>query len=47
VDPLDDIEVITLELILADLQMAENTLSRLEKQARGKKEFVSTLELLK
>ena len=37
VDPIEDIEVITLELILADLQMAENTLSRLEKQAKGRK----------
>jgi GTP-binding protein YchF len=47
IDPLDDIEVITLELILADLQMAENTLARLEKQAKGKKEFAATLQLLK
>src|SRR5579872_5640557 len=39
VNPLDDIEVITLELVLADLQMAENTLGRLEKQAKGKKEL--------
>lgn len=46
-DPLDDIEVINLELILSDLQMAENTLLRLEKQAKGKKEFAGTVELLK
>jgi GTP-binding protein YchF len=46
-DPLDDIEVITLELILADLQMAENTIARLEKQAKGKKELMTALELLK
>lgn len=47
VDPLQDIEIISLELILADLQMAENSLSRMEKQARGKKELVPTLEFLK
>lgn len=47
VNPLDDIEVITLELILADLQMAENTLNRLEKQAKGKKELQPAVEFLK
>lgn len=47
VDPLDDISVITLELILADLQMAENASQKLEKQAKGKKELLPTLELLK
>lgn len=38
IDPISDIEVINLELILADMQMAENSLVKLEKQARGKKE---------
>src|SRR5208283_2933939 len=33
VDPLEDIEVINLELILSDLQTVENIASRLEKQA--------------
>lgn len=47
VDPIEDIEVIQLELILADLQMAENTLSRLEKQAKGKKELQPGVEFLK
>lgn len=47
VDPLQDIEVITLELILADLQMAENSLSRIEKQAKGKKELLPNVDLLK
>lgn len=47
VDPLDDISVITLELILADIQMAENTLSRLERQAKGKKELQASVDLLK
>lgn len=47
VNPLDDIEVITLELVLADLQMVENTLSRLEKQAKGKKELQPSVDFLK
>lgn len=38
INPINDIEVINLELILADLQMAENSLQKLEKQAKGKKE---------
>lgn len=46
IDPIEDIEVINLELILADLQMIENTLSRLEKQAKLKKELVPSVELL-
>lgn len=47
INPLDDIEVIHLELVLADLQMAENALSRIEKQAKGKKELQPTIHLLK
>lgn len=47
VDPIDDIEVITLELILSDLQMAENSLSRIEKQAKGKKELIPAVEFFK
>lgn len=47
VDPLDDIEVITLELILADLQMVENTLGRVEKQAKGKKDLQPQVDFLK
>ncbi len=39
VDPIDDIEVINLELILSDLQMAENIATRLEKQMKTKKEY--------
>ena len=46
IDPLDDIEVITMELILADLQMVENTLARLEKQAKTKKDLAPTIEFL-
>jgi hypothetical protein len=47
VDPIADIEVINLELILSDLQMAENTASRMEKQVKGKKELVPILDALK
>ncbi len=39
IDPIQDIEVINLELSLADLQMAENVLKRLEKLIKGKKEL--------
>ncbi len=46
VDPLSDIAVINLELILADLQMAENTLGKMEKQIKAKKELAATAELL-
>lgn len=47
VDPLQDIEVISIELILADLQMAENSYSRMEKQAKSKKELIPTVNFLK
>ncbi len=47
VDPIADIEVINLELILSDLQMAENIVSRLEKQMKGKKELVPIVETLR
>ena len=39
IDPIDDIETINLELILADLQTAENIQSKVEKKARIAKEF--------
>lgn len=45
VDPVSDAETIQLELILADLQMAENTASKIEKQAKGKKEMQPLLTL--
>ncbi len=47
VDPIADIKIINMELILSDLQMAENTYSRMEKQAKGKKELQPTLDVLK
>ncbi|MBN4066941.1 redox-regulated ATPase YchF [Simkania negevensis] len=46
IDPVADIEVINLELILADLQLAENVRSKLEKQARLNKEYAAKLEIL-
>ncbi len=47
VDPIADIKIINMELILSDLQMAENTYTRMEKQAKGKKEMQPTLDVLK
>lgn len=47
VDPIGDIEVINLELILADLQMVENTLTKLEKQLKIKKDLAPVVEALK
>lgn len=46
IDPIHDIEVINLELMLADLQSAENVIERLEKQVKTKKELVPTLSVL-
>lgn len=46
IDPIRDIEVINLELILADLQSAENMIGRLKKQAKSQKEEVKALNLL-
>lgn len=47
IHPLEDIQIINLELVLADLQMAENILQKLEKQAKGKKELLVSCEALK
>jgi GTP-binding protein YchF len=47
VDPIHDIEIINMELRLADLQMIDNVLGRLEKQAKTKKELGLTVETLK
>lgn len=38
INPIHDIEVINLELILSDMQTIENSLPKLEKLAKGKKE---------
>ncbi len=47
VNPIDDILTIQLELILSDLQMAENVYQKMLKQAKGKKELQPTLYALK
>jgi ribosome-binding ATPase len=44
VDPVDDIEVIHTELILADLQTLEKALPRLDKEVKGKKTDEAVLE---
>ncbi|HEY9615602.1 MAG TPA: redox-regulated ATPase YchF [Microcoleaceae cyanobacterium] len=46
VDPLRDIEVINLELALADLGQIEKRLDRARKQARGNKEIQAEVEAL-
>jgi GTP-binding protein YchF len=46
VDPIADIEVINLELVLADLQMIENIAQKLEKQLKGKKELQPVYDTL-
>jgi ribosome-binding ATPase len=46
VDPIHDIEVINLELILADLQMADNIAKKMEKQLKGKKELQPVFDVL-
>ncbi|MDN3504907.1 MAG: redox-regulated ATPase YchF [Rhabdochlamydiaceae bacterium] len=47
INPIEDIEVINLELILADIQMGENALVKMEKQARTNKELLKAVESLK
>lgn len=47
VDPIQDMEVIALELQLSDLQMVENVMGRLEKQMKGNKELIPVFETLK
>lgn len=46
VDPIADIEVINLELILSDLGMLENILQKLEKQIKTKKELLPPFHTL-
>lgn len=47
IDPIADIEVIELELILADLQTVSNLLPKLEKKEKGQKEKTGIVDLLK
>lgn len=46
VNPVEDIEIINLELILADLASVENSLSRIEKQVKTKKELAPAFACL-
>lgn len=46
VDPIEDIETINLELILADLQMVENILSKVERQAKSDKKLAEKRDML-
>ena len=46
VDPISDIQIINLELILSDLQTIDNILKKLEKQAKGKKELMLQVDVL-
>lgn len=47
IDPIEDIKTINLELVLADLQMAENIYPKLEKQLKGNKELQLHLDFIK
>ena len=47
IDPIRDIEIVNLELVLADHQTAEKMIAPLEYRARGKKEVDLELELMK
>lgn len=46
VNPIEDIEVINLELVLSDLQMAEKILQKIEKTAKSQKEKPLALSVL-
>lgn len=46
VNPQDDCDVISLELVLADCQMIENILVKLKKQAKSKKELQDEVAIL-
>lgn len=46
VDPIEDIEIINLELILADLASCENSLGKIEKQLKTKKELQPSFDML-
>ncbi len=46
IDPIEDIETINLELILADLQVAENIKTKLDKKNRLKKDSLDEINLI-
>lgn len=45
IDPVLDIEIVNLELVLADLQQLERKIERLSRQAKGDKKFQKDLEV--
>ena len=47
VDPLSDIDVITTELVLADIQTLENRIARLDKQVKGDRKLQPLLDMAK
>jgi GTP-binding protein YchF len=47
IDPIADIEVVNLELVLADLQTATKRLEKLEKEAKSKRELAGSVTLLR
>ena len=47
IDPISDIEVINLELILADLQMLEGALVKLERRAKADKKLQAAVDVMK
>ena len=47
VNPIEDIEVINLELILSDLQAVEKIIEKVQKQAKSDKKLLPTIDLLK
>ena len=47
VNPIEDIETVNLELILADFEMVQNVIPKIEKQAKSNKEMQPLLALLK
>lgn len=46
VDPIEDIKTVELELVLSDLERAQNTLSKLQKQAKSNKEAAAAVAVL-
>ena len=46
ISPLDDIEIINLELMLSDLEIISNRIQKVEKLVKGDKSYVKELDLL-
>jgi len=46
INPINDIEIINLELMLSDLEIIENRLPKVEKMAKGDKSYKKELDLL-